>query len=62
MQTIGQSVEGAVAANLAWQLAQQNNVSMPIVEQVYKVISNQTTPLEAVKSLLSRASREENIN
>ena len=54
IDSIGQSVEGVTATGIASQLAQEHNVSMPIVEQVEKVISGQVKPTEAVVALLSR--------
>lgn len=56
---IGQSVEGIIATEVAFSLAAKHNVSMPIVEQVYRVINNQTTPTEAVSVLLGRATKSE---
>ena len=59
LQKIGQSVEGVAATELAAQLALQQAVSMPIVEQVHRVISGSATPLDAVSALLSRSSKKE---
>lgn len=56
---IGQSVEGVVATNVAFRLAQEKGVSMPIVEQVYRVINGLATPASAVSVLLGRPSRSE---
>ena len=59
LESIGQSVEGIGATGIAWQLAQQHGVSMPIVEQVEKVIAGKTTPTEAVVALLDRQTKAE---
>ena len=59
LQKIGQSVEGVAATKIAVQLASQQAVSMPIVEQVHRVISGTATPREAVSVLLSRSSKKE---
>ncbi len=60
-ESIGQSVEGVNAAEVAWQLAQKHSVNMPIVEQVYKVINSEVTPVQAVSALLGRASKSERL-
>lgn len=59
---IGQSVEGIIATGVAYDLAQKHGVSMPIVEQVYRVINGCATPDEAVGELLNRAATSENLN
>ncbi len=59
LESIGQSVEGVIATEIAWQLALKHNVSMPIVEQVHRVIGGQATPIEAVGMLLGRSSKAE---
>ncbi|MEM6985826.1 MAG: NAD(P)H-dependent glycerol-3-phosphate dehydrogenase [Pseudomonadota bacterium] len=57
--SVGQTVEGYLAAEAAWQLAQQLGVEAPIIEQVYAVLYNAKQPDHAVRSLLSRGSRAE---
>ncbi len=59
LEEIGQSVEGVVATDIAFRLAQEKGVSMPIVEQVYRVINGHTTPASAVSFLLGRPSGSE---
>ena len=56
---IGQSVEGIVATEVAFNLAAKHKVSMPIVEQVHRVINNLASPAEAVSVLLGRSSKSE---
>ncbi len=59
LKEIGQSVEGVIATEVAFQLARRKGVNMPIVEQVYRVINGQTSPASAVSALLGRPSRSE---
>ncbi len=59
LEQIGQSVEGVVATEVALRLSQEKGVSMPIVEQVHRVINGLTTPAEAVAVLLGRPSKPE---
>jgi len=59
LESIGQSVEGIVASGIAWKLAQQYGVSMPIVEQVEQVIAGKVAPAEAVVALLGRETKTE---
>jgi len=56
---IGQSVEGIVATEVAFNLAAKHKVNMPIVEQVHRVINNIASPAEAVSVLLGRSSKSE---
>jgi len=56
---IGQSVEGIVATEVAYNLAEKHKVSMPIVEQVHSVINNMASPSDAVSVLLGRSSKSE---
>jgi glycerol-3-phosphate dehydrogenase (NAD(P)+) len=51
---IGQVVEGINTAVEVHRLAQQNNISMPIAEQVYQVLHHGRDPKTAVQSLLTR--------
>jgi glycerol-3-phosphate dehydrogenase (NAD(P)+) len=51
--------EGVKTTRSAWRLAQKNDVDMPILEQIYKVIYEDKPCDEAVKSLLSRDQKEE---
>lgn len=58
-QQIGQVVEGANNASSVYQLALRLQVELPITEQVYRVLQHNISATDAVKSLLSRAMREE---
>ena len=56
---IGQVVEGIQAARLIFSLAQEQDVQMPIVEQVYQVLYKNCSPQKAVENLLSREYKSE---
>jgi glycerol-3-phosphate dehydrogenase (NAD(P)+) len=51
---IGQVVEGVKTAQVAFSLAREFNVEMPINEQVYRVLFEGLAPADAVQELLSR--------
>ncbi len=57
---IGQVVEGVQAAKLIYSLAQEQDIEMPIIEQVYKVLYQGLSPQKAVESLLTREYKTEN--
>lgn len=54
MKEINQVVEGVYSAKAALKIAQKNDVSMPIVEQINAVLFENVTAQEAVKNLLTR--------
>jgi glycerol-3-phosphate dehydrogenase (NAD(P)+) len=58
-KTIGQVVEGVLAARAVRDVAKQANVEMPICEQLYRVVHEGVPPKEAVKELMSRALKPE---
>ena len=58
-RTIGQVVEGVLAANAVRTVAQRAGVEMPICEQVYRVVYEGVAPKDAVKELMSRALKPE---
>ncbi len=60
MQEIGQVVEGVYAAKAALELADQYEVSMPIVEGVNQVLFSGKDPEKAVQDLMMRDKRSEN--
>lgn len=60
-KSVGQHVEGIQSAKAAWELAQEHQIEMPIVEQVYKVIYQHKKPLAAVRELLEREQKQETI-
>jgi glycerol-3-phosphate dehydrogenase (NAD(P)+) len=58
-KTIGQVVEGVLAARAVREVAKQANVEMPICEQLYRVVHEGVPPKEAVKELMGRALKPE---
>lgn len=58
-QTIGQVVEGVLAARAVREVAARARVEMPICEQLYRVVHEGLAPKEAVKELMSRALKPE---
>jgi glycerol-3-phosphate dehydrogenase (NAD(P)+) len=58
-QRIGQVVEGVLTSHHVYSLAKKYDVDMPITEQVYRVVSHDLSPKEAVITLLNRALKVE---
>lgn len=58
-QSIGQVVEGVLAARAVRAVAHRSNVEMPICEQVYRIVHENVAPTEAVRELMSRALKSE---
>lgn len=56
---IGQEVEGVVTAQAVRRLAHRLGVEMPIAEQVYRVLYEDASPLEATAALLEREPKAE---
>jgi glycerol-3-phosphate dehydrogenase (NAD(P)+) len=56
---IGQVIEGIGTSETIYSLAQDNNVEMPITEQVYKVLHEGLSPQLAVRTLMDRAPKPE---
>lgn len=59
MQEIGQVVEGVKAVRAVKQLADSLNVELPIMQQVYLLVEEKITPLQAVQALMSRSGKAE---
>ena len=59
MKQVNQVVEGVNSAKAALALAQKNNVEMPIVEQINKVLFEDKTAKDALNDLLNRDKRKE---
>lgn len=59
MDKVGAVVEGYYAAESAWELAQKQNIRMPIVGAAYDVLYNDKDPRQAVLELLTRQSGPE---
>lgn len=53
------TVEGYLAAQAAWELAEKSGVEMPIVEQCYRICYEGKDPRQAVSDLMGRPSRAE---
>ncbi len=53
------TVEGYLAANAAWQLAQKVGVDMPIIEQMYRICYEGRPVPEAIRLLMERPERSE---
>lgn len=58
-RTIGQVVEGVLAARAVREVAGKAGVEMPICEQLYRVVHEGLAPKAAVKELMSRALKPE---
>ncbi|MGD8926783.1 MAG: NAD(P)H-dependent glycerol-3-phosphate dehydrogenase [Thioalkalispiraceae bacterium] len=56
---IGQVIEGIGSSETIYALAKDNNVEMPITEQVYKVLHEDLPPREAVRILMDRNPKPE---
>ena len=56
---VGMVIESIDNIEVAYELGRKNNVYMPIVEMVYKVIYEQLNPQEAVKNLMTRDRKSE---
>ena len=56
---VGMVIESIDNIEVAYELGKRNNVYMPIVETVYKVIYEQLDPKEAVYNLMTRAKKSE---
>ena len=59
IDSIGQTVEGYRATRAVFMMAEKNGLSMPIMEQVYRVLYEDKSPITAVKDLESRALKPE---
>jgi glycerol-3-phosphate dehydrogenase (NAD(P)+) len=58
-QSIGQVVEGVLAAKAVLEVADAKGVEMPICRQLYRVVHDGIAPKEAVRELMSRALKPE---
>ncbi|MCR4991074.1 MAG: NAD(P)H-dependent glycerol-3-phosphate dehydrogenase [Lachnospiraceae bacterium] len=62
MKEVNQIVEGVYAAKAGIKLAKEHNVTMPIIEQVNKVLFEGASPKEAVYELMVREKKVENLD
>ena len=60
VKQIGQVVEGVATAKEVVALARKQKIDMPITEQVYNVLYENTSPKDAVDALFNRAITKEN--
>ncbi len=51
--------EGVATSESAYELSKRHDVEMPIIEQIYKVIKEDKSPLDAVKELMTRSLKSE---
>lgn len=58
---IGMVIEGAYTCISALQISQQLDIAMPITEIVYKIIYENLSPKDAVKTLMQRTIKEEHL-
>ena len=56
---VGMVIESIDNIDVAYQLGKQNDIEMPIVETVYKVLYENLDPKEAVKDLMTREKKME---
>ena len=56
---IGQEIEGIGTAKLVYRLSQDHGIDMPITEQVYRILYQGLSPLDAVRNLLLRQQKAE---
>lgn len=59
MEEVGAAVEGYYAAKSAWELAQRQNVDMPIVRAAYAALYERINTTEVVEALLGRSRKAE---
>jgi glycerol-3-phosphate dehydrogenase (NAD(P)+) len=59
LESIGQVVEGFLAAKAVRNVAARKHVEMPICEQIYRILHDGVSPEAATKELMSRALKPE---
>ncbi len=59
MEEIGQVVEGVKAVKIVKKMAEFLRLDLPIMEQVYQIVSEQILPKEAAQALLARVGKSE---
>ena len=58
---VGMVVEGMFTTEAAYQLAESQNIEMPITESIYRVIRGELKAEDAVNMLMTRAKKDEKI-
>uniref|UniRef100_A0A450UMY8 Glycerol-3-phosphate dehydrogenase [NAD(P)+] n=1 Tax=Candidatus Kentrum eta TaxID=2126337 RepID=A0A450UMY8_9GAMM len=56
---VGEVIEGIDSTQAVTNLARRHDIEMPIAEQVYRALSGQISPLEAVNALTARSAKPE---
>lgn len=51
--------EGVATCRSGWELSGRNEVEMPITAEVYRVLFEQKSPIEAVEQLMGRSLKAE---
>jgi glycerol-3-phosphate dehydrogenase (NAD(P)+) len=51
--------EGVATAESAYELSRKNNIEMPIIEQVYRILYEDKDPAQAVTDLMERSLKSE---
>lgn len=59
LKEIGMVVEGITTTKVAYELAQEYNIEMPITEEIYNVLYKDTDPRDAVTNLMTRSKKHE---
>lgn len=59
LETNKKTVEGIRTAKVVYEMAKANNIEMPIIEAVYKVLYEFEKPTESLKDIMRRALKEE---
>jgi len=59
IESVGQTVEGYRAARAVYSIVQQKGLNLPIIEQVYRVLYEGKSPVNAVNDLEKRELKPE---
>lgn len=59
LKEIGMVVEGITTTKVAYELAEKYNIDMPITEEIYRVLYQDTDPKDAVTNLMTRNRKHE---
>ncbi|SNS23918.1 glycerol 3-phosphate dehydrogenase (NAD(P)+) [Anaerovirgula multivorans] len=59
LKEIGMVVEGITTTKVAYELAQEYNIEMPITKEIYNVLYKDTDPRDAVTNLMTRSKKHE---
>jgi len=59
LDELGEVAEGVITTKSAWELAQKEDIDMPITEQIYALLYEGKTPQQALTDLFNRERRAE---